>query len=314
MLIPAPLVREYHRLAIETIARACAEPERLDAGAAHDTVLLAQKLNRIDLVLPSRDALAAALRAGQDPATGNFARAQWHVPLVPILERGTALHSLGATFEHPVRDLERIVESDASLLQWLDALDWAWPWGGPTGAGHSLISLTYSAADLGFISQAQLEIIRAAIETHRDETYGVWSRGHFTRPELKQLGGAFAMGIVYARFRWPLSRPEGVVRLLEEMQLAIGSWMSEWPSRSTDMDAAWLLDRCTRRDASLRPRALAMLERLARYHALKLADPVEGPKQALGSTINLLAVLRTVFPDPADDTPPWVFVMYGAAL
>jgi hypothetical protein len=57
-----------------------------------------------------------------------------------------------------------------------------------------------------------------------------------------------------------------------------------------------------------------MLERLARYHVAKLSDPVEGPKQSLGSTVNLLSVLRAVFPDPADDTPPWTFVMYGAAL
>jgi len=314
MLTPAPLVRDYHRRALEAIARTLADPRALDAAAAHETVLLAQKLNRIDLVLPARDALVAALQRDQDPRTGLFAHAEYHVLLVPILERGTALHALGASFAHPVRELERILASDAALREWLDALDWAWPWGGPTGAGHNMICMTYSAADLGLISQAQLEIVRATLDAHRDETYGVWSRGHFTRPELKQLGGAFAMGIVYARFRWPLSNPAGVVRLLEEMQLPSGSWMAEWPSRSTDMDAAWLLDRYTRHDAALRTRAVAMLERLARCHVAKLGDPVEGDKQSLGSSLNLLAVLRTVFPDPGDDTPPWRFVMYGATL
>ena len=314
MIIPAPLVRDYHRLAVDAIARALAEPEKLDAASAHNTVLTALKLNRIDLVLPSRDALVAALRKDQDPNTGAFAHAEYHVPLVPFLERGVVLHALGATFAHPPRPLERILESGKSLDSWLKAIDWAWPWGGPTGAGHNMISMTYTADDLGLISQSQLETVRATLEAHRDETYGVWSRGRFTRPELKQIGGAFAMGIVYARFRWPLSNPAGVVRLLEEMQLPGGSWTTEWPSRSTDMDAVWLIDRYTRRDAALRPRALALLERAARYHVAKLLDPVEGPKQALGSSLNLLAVLRGVFPDPDDDTPPWRFVMYGVVL
>ncbi len=314
MVIPAPLVRELHRRALDAIARITADAVALDVHRAVEAVTLAWRLNRIDLVLPHKGALAASLRAGQDPATGNFARAEYHVPLVPFLERGTALHALGATFEHPARDLQRILASDTSLGEWLGALDWSWPWGGPAGAGHSLISLTYSAADLGLISQAQLEMIRATMEARRDENFGVWSRGCFSTPELKQIGGAFAMGIVYARFRWPLDRPEGVVRLLEGMQLPSGSWMPEWPSRSTDMDAAWMLDRYTRHDAALRTRALAMLERLASYHVAMLSDPGQCEKQSLGSSINLLSVLRTVFPDPGDDTPPWTFAMYGVAL
>jgi len=131
---------------------------------------------------------------------------------------------------------------------------------------------------------------------------------------MMHLGGAFAQGIVYARFGWPLSRPEGTVRMLEELQLETGSWNVNWPAGSTDMDAAWMLDRYTRHDAELRGRAMPMLERCAKYTLARLADPEDSAKASVGTHVNLLSVLRTVFPDPSDDLPPWRFVMFGKEL
>jgi hypothetical protein len=177
-----------------------------------------------------------------------------------------------------------------------------------------MISLTFSAADLGIITQAQLELVRRALDAGRDDVYGVWHRDHFTKLAAMQLGGAFAMGIVYARFRWPLPRPEGVVRMLEEMQLATGSWSDQWPAGSTDMDAAWLLDRYTRHDAALRAWALPMLARLAEYTIARLSDPADFESPSPVSIVNLLSILRAVFPDPRDDAPPWEFVMFAEAL
>jgi hypothetical protein len=314
MTIPAGVVRNVHERALAALDEL---PEHAREGRAESIsgfVTLALKLDRLDRVAPHREALLTALQAGQDPDTGTWAHEEWHVPLVPVLQRVTALHALGARPMHPVRELERVLSDERTLRRWVEGLDWSRPWGGPTGAGHSLISMTYSADDLGLITQSQLEIIRCIVEAGRDDVYGAWHRDHLGTPAMMHLGGGFAQGIVYARFGWPLDRPGGTVRLLEELQLESGSWNERWPAGSTDMDAAWMLDRYTRHDAALRRRALGMLERCARYTIARLGEPENAEKTSIGTHVNLLSVLRGVFPDPADDVPPWRFVMFAHEL
>ena len=314
MMIPVKLVRRIRDTARARIARALDDLDVGDAAKAGDLLGLAQKLDCLDRVPPHRDRLIEALRADQDPDTGMWTHEEWHVPLVPVLQRVPMLHLLGAPPLHPVRELERILSSDEALRDWVESLDWSHPWGGPTGAGHNLISFTYSADDLGLISQAQLEIIRQVVEAGRDDVYGVWHRDHLKTPEMMHLGGAFATGIVYARFGWPLDRPEGTVKLLEEIQLPTGSWNENWPAGSADMDAAWLLDRYTRHNAGLRKRAMPMLERCAEYTVKRLTDPDDFAKAAIDTHLNLLSILRNLFPNPNDDLPPWRFVMFGQEL
>ena len=314
MIVPAQVVRAMHARALDELAQL---PEHAREGRAESVsslVTLARKLDRLDLVTPHRELLVAALQHDQDPDTGMWKHEEWHVPLVPVLQRVTALAVVGAKPLGPVRELERILADDDTLRAWVEGLDWSHPWGGATGAGHSLIGLTFSADDLGRITQAQLEIIRGIVEAGRDDVYGAWHRDYLKTPEMLHLGGAFAQGIVYARFGWPLDRPEGVVKMLEELQRDTGSWNVRWPAGSTDMDAAWMLDRYTRHDAVLRARAMPMLERCADYTLARLADPDDAAKASVGTHVNLLAVLRTLFPDPADDLPPWRFVMFGKAL
>ena len=314
MLIPAALVRKVHQRALAAIERVVREPGAANVETASLAVELAQKLGRLDSLVGCRERLIEILQADQDPQTGLWPRNQWHAPLVPAILRVPVLKMLGARPTHPVREIERILASKDTLRDWVENLDWSHPWGGPTGAGHSMISLTFPAADLGLISGSQLELVRERLEAYRDDVYGVWHRDHFTRPAVMQLGGATAMGLVYARFRWPLSRPEGAVRMLEELQRPTGSWYETWPAGSTDMDGAWLIDRYTCHDPVLRARALPMLERVAEYHIRRLGEPADFDKQGLVSTVNLLAILRKVFPDPQDDVPPWEFVMFAQSL
>jgi hypothetical protein len=314
MVIPAPLVRKVQQRAVEAIERLAQNPDAADREAAYEAVELAQKLGRLDMLLPCREKLIPLFQKDQDPQTGLWPRNEWHAPLVPAILHVPPLKMLGGRPTHPVRAIERVVASTGSVREWLDGLDWAWPWGGPTGAGHGMISLTFSAADLGLITVAQLEIIREKLEAGRDDVYGVWHRDHFTKPEVKQLGGAFAFGIVYARFRWPLLRPEGAIRMLEELQRPTGSWSDTWPAGSTDMDAAWMIDRYTSHDAALRARAMPMLERVAEYSVARLSDPADFAKAALHTNVNLLSVLRKVFPDPQDDVQPWEFVMFAEGM
>jgi len=314
MIVPAQCVRRLRDAALERIDTILGEPDAIDASKASGLLNLAQKLDCLDRALPHRDRLLAALRADQDPETGMWVHEEWHVPFVPVLQRVTMLYLLGERPTHPVPEIERILASDETLRAWVEGLNWSHPWGGATGAGHSLIGFTYSADDLGLITQAQLEIIRRVVEAGRDDVYGAWHRDHLKTPEMLHLGGAFAQGIVYARFGWPLERVEGTVRMLEELQRDTGSWNENWPAGSTDMDAAWLLDRYTRHDAALRARAMPMLERCADYTVKRLTDPDDFAKASLGTHLNLLSVLRTIFPDPNDDLPPWEFIMFGQEL
>ena len=313
-MIPVKLVRRIRDTARARIARALDDLEPDDREKVIGTIALAHRLGRLDLVLPRRERLIPILQQGQDGASGGFPHEEWHVPLVPVLLTVTGLRVLGAGLLHPVRELERILSSDEALRDWVESLDWSHPWGGPTGAGHNLISFTYSADDLGLISQAQLEIIRQVVDAGRDDVYGVWHRDHLKTPEMMHLGGAFATGIVYARFGWPLDRPEGTVKLLEEIQLPTGSWNENWPAGSADMDATWLLERYTRHDAALRRRAMPMLERCAEYTVKRLTDPDDFAKAAIDTHLNLLSILRALFPNPNDDLPPWRFVMFGQEL
>ena len=314
VIIPTQVVRDTHDRALAALGELPAHAREGRAQNISSLITLALKLDRIDLVLPHRDALVEALQRDQDPDTGMWTHEDWHVPFVPVLQRVTALHVLDARPVHPVRELERILSSDDALRDWVEGLNWSHPWGGATGAGHSLIAFTYSADDLGLITQAQLGIIRSIVETGRDDVYGAWHRDHLKTPEMLHLGGAFAQGIVYARFGWPLDRVEGTVKMLEELQLDTGSWNAKWPAGSADMDAAWMLDRYTRHDAALRRRATAMLERCADYTLARLTDPEDSAKASVGTHVNLLSVLRALFPDPNDDLPPWKFIMFGQLL
>ena len=145
MIIPVELVRKLHDAALEKIDQALADVDALDKQQAAGLVGLAQKLHRLDLVLPHRERLIPILQQGQDPETGDFPHEAWHVWLVPVLSTMAALRVLGATLKYPVRELERILSSDDALRDWVDALDWSHPWGGATGAGHSMIGFTYAA-------------------------------------------------------------------------------------------------------------------------------------------------------------------------
>ena len=314
MIIPVKLLRRLHDTALTRIERALTEDVDGDTEKAVAAVGLAQKLGRLDLVIPHREKLILTLQKDQDPDTGLWPHEEWHVPLVPVLLRATTLRVLGARLTHPVRELERILSSDDTVRAWVETLDWSHPWGGPTGAGHNLICVTYSADDLGLITQAHLEIIRQVVEGGRDDTYGVWHRDHLKTPEMMHLGGACAQGLVYARFGWPLDRPEGTVKMLEEIQLPTGSWNENWPAGCSDMDAVWLLERYTLHDAALRRRAMPMIERCAEYTIRRLTDPDDFEKARLWTHLNLLSILRAVFPNPKDDVPPWKFIMFGQPL
>jgi len=315
--IPAEISRRVYD---DLTARIDSQIARLAAGGpvgASGLVGSAAMLARMPDLLPYRDRLIELLQGRQDPETGLITDQRdyecWPKPLAEVT---STLRVLGATLRYPVADLERLTDH-AALAEWLASRNWDHPWGGPTGAGHMIAGAMFAMSDLGMLTQAMVNLAFDYIDTLRDETYGVWTAGRFDPddPGWVQLGGAYYFGLMYERFQRPLPRPEGACRMLIQMQRKAGTGTFctrgdlPWPHASTDQDALCILTRHARLDAELWREVLPAIEWYARYFIERMSD--EKTYVSGYPTPQILAVLRSVLPDEADDTPHWYYRMYA---
>jgi hypothetical protein len=81
-----------------------------------------------------------------------------------------------------------------------------------------------------------------------------------------------------------------------------------WPFGSTDHDALRVLARHARLNADLWEEVYPSMEWYANYFIEKMTS--DETYIAHYPVPQILAVLRSVFPDTGDDTPHWYYVMY----
>ena len=320
-MIPADLVRKVRddlSAQFDELLKRLASGEAVSPGAVIDLAWLLKRMPETRLF---RERLIELAQEGQDPETGLIIdRPEWESWPKPIAEKTSVLRVLGGTLKHRVQKLDRLADAHA-LLAWVKSRNWDHPWGGATGAGHMVVGVLFAMSDLGMLTQHALDTVFDYLDTLRDETFGVWTRGRFDRerPGYGQLGGAFYFGMLYDRFKRPLDRPKAVCRMLVDMQNRYpehGSFCVQpdrsWPFGSYDHDTLYVLTRYSRQNPELRRQVLPAIERYARYFVEQMrhnetyttAYPI--PK--------VLAILRPIFPDPDDDVPYWDYQMYKWVL
>jgi len=318
--IPAGISRRVYQ---DTSAGFQRQLGRLAAGeavSAEGMVALARMLGNTPELMAYRDGLVELIQARQDPATGLMKdKADYECWPKPLAEATSTLRVLGAALRHPVGELEKLTDR-RELQRWLETRNWDHPWGGPTGAGHMVGGALFAMSDLGMLTQAMVNQTFDYLDGLRDEEYGVWAKGRFdpANPGPAQLGGAYYFSLMYNRFRRPLPRPEGACRMLMEMQRKTGTGTFcidgrlSWPFGSTDHDALCVLARHARLNAELWREAVPAIEWYARYFVEQMSNEAT---YISGYPIpQTLAILRSVFPDDADDAPHWYYVMYQWAF
>ncbi len=316
LVIPAQITRKVHAgltERFETQLRKLREGKPVDVT---DVVELSRMLKQQHELFSHREALVRMIHDEQDPETGLIKnRPEWLCWPAALAVRTSDLRALGATLKYPVPKLEAFTDTDA-LMEWVRGRNWDHPWGGPTGAGHMVAGALFAMSDLGILKQGALDRVFDCLDRLRDDTWGVWAKGHFdeSNPQWPQLGGAFYFGMIYDRFRRSLPRPEGACRMLIEMQnrTGNGSFCTQesrsWPFASTDHDALYVLTRYSRLSAELRREVMPAVERYARYFVEQMTEPetflIDYPIP------KILAILRPMLPDPDDDVPHWDYEMY----
>jgi hypothetical protein len=315
LTIPPAITRRVFRDNAASFERRLAD---LAAGKGVEggIVETARMLGRMPDLLPHREALIDAIRSRQDPKTGLIRdQAEYECWPKPLAEVTSTLRVLGATLRHEVPALRELTDQ-ARMREWLATRNWGHPWGGPTGAGHMIGGVLFAMSDLGMLTQAMANLVFDYIDSMRDDKYGVWAKGRFDpdNPSTAQLGGAFYFSLMYERFKRPLPHTEGACRMLMEMQdrAKVGTYNTNerlaWPFGSTDHDALCVLTRHARLNADLWREVLPSVRRYAAYFVEQMSR--EETYTPSYPTPQILAVLRSVFPDPDDDAPHWYYVMY----
>jgi hypothetical protein len=318
-VIPAELVRRVHETLNRNFDRQLEEMKSggITVDGKTPPLQLACLLRRQHELEPFRAAMIDALQSRQDPVTGLVRTGKdsaWPKALADVT---SMLRALGATLRHPVHPLMEITEARA-FRQWMTRCNWGHPWGGADGAGHMVIGALFSLSDLGLLRQSTLNAAFDHLDELRDDKYGVWTKGRFddSNPGLAQLGGAFAFGMLYARFARPLPRAEGACLLMMDLQARGGmgtfcfNGRTPWPHGSIDMDAIYVLVRYARINEELRRQVQPAISRYIAYFRRKMETDftVEYPVP------KLLALLRPHFAEPADDVPHYDYQMFHWSL
>ncbi len=225
---------------------------------------------------------------GQARVAGRITGALWH---------------LGGKPRYRLAWVERMSRK-ASLVKWLDDINWDHPWG---GAGHDCIGLCQTMANLGLCTRGTVQTVLNHVNSKmRQLDTGLIAKGHFDEPGDQQFGSTFAFGIVFDFFKADFPWADDLVRFILSRQHRSGTWSKGFPGGSYNMDAAWILSRWTRYGSALRGDAEAALKRLARWLKREVAKLKGAEKKAgLMKIATTLLLLQEVFPSESHRNRVW---------
>ena len=257
-------------------------------------------------VMPHRDEWIDAINSTQRP-DGMWPKlphaCPWCDEMSPTGYVTAALWHLGGMPRYRVRPVEKLLKRPA-LVKWLAGRNWDHPWG---GAGHECIGLVQTMANLGLGSRGAAQtVLNFVNERMRDPATGIIARGHYDEPGDQQFGSSFAFGIIFEFLKVDFPWADDLVEFILSRQHASGSWSTEFPGGSFNMDATWMLSRWTRHGSPRRAKAEAALRRLARWLRREVAARRGDEKEAgLMKVATTLLLLQEVFPSEAHRNRVW---------
>jgi len=297
-------IYDLARLEALMLRRLPARPPRRATPAERLAGIVSQHvtIGRKDRVMAHRDEWIDAINATQKRNGEWPYDPDWRREIGVIGQVSAALFQLGGRPKYRIRLVERL-RRPAALNKWLRERNWAHPWG---GAGHDVIGLVQTMANLGLPARGIAQRVVEFVEGLRQSGTGLLAEGHFDEPGDQQFGSTFAFGIIYEFLHLPLPDAPALVRFILSRQHRSGSWAKTFPGGSFNMDAVYLLSRWTRYGSPLRPDAETALKRLARYLKREIAKRRGREREDAAMVIaKTLLLLQEVFPSTRHRNRIW---------